>query len=143
MSKEKKLSLGEPVLTLTSKGVEWAKTIDPSVSTPKEAASVLKDAFDDELLSREENLIYEIWVMSKSETPEGRDYYEDIGTIESTEVLTSITPVLSQWFKHKYAGNKDAYLDILKVGRAPFSLRMSTDIEDKEFGSIYQEEIAQ
>ena len=132
----------EQPITLSKKGIEMAQMIDPSVSDPKEAAGVLKQAFDDELLSRPENIIYEIWVMSKSRTPEGRDYYEDIGRIDNEEVLTGITPVLSEWFKHKYAGNKDAYLDIQKIGKVPFHMYMSTDMEDKEFGSVYQEEIA-
>lgn len=128
-------------LRLSKRGVEMAQMIDPSVSNSKEAAGVLKKSLEDEILNRQENITHEVWVMSRGGTPEGRDYYEDVGTINNEMVMDMVIPSICEWFRIKYQGNKDAYLDVQRIGKVPFHMMMSSDMEDKVFGSVYQEGI--
>lgn len=130
-------------ITLSDAAFEQAKEIDPTIKTKQEAAAFLGSVMDQELLTRPENAVFEIWVMRRiSEGDRGKDYYEQLGEIaEDQDAVDAIIPALSQWFQKKYADKPDAYLEIEKIGRAPFWHRMSFDTEDISLGVYHTENV--
>ena len=131
----------EPFIQFTDYFMDKIKETNPAIETQEDAALYMKNQMAYHHASRPENRQYNIWVMSHSTTPEGRDYYELVGNFEHLDnepLVRSIIPALSEWFQAKYKDNKDAYLLIDNTGKVDF---MMYDDPDIDFEPIHKESI--
>lgn len=131
----------EAFIQFSDSAMAEAREIDPSVVTQADAARVFKEQMSDEHLSRPENMRYYVYVMRHEVLPDNKDLYEELACFEhldNEELVVSLIPQISAWFQKKYAGNKDAWLSIEKIG-VPSSFAFGYD--DKHLGYLHKEDI--